>query len=160
MPEMARLPRDEAQKRTAAIPHVLKMARHGHSSLEIERATGVPARSARRYIDSADIAIAAPPDMREELANIALQVAIECLESARENLPEASAHDAARSARIAADIYLDLTEGRRGTRVAIDARSVSIGGPLAEIDTARLMMLADALGEPGIGPAAADADAD
>ena len=155
---MARLPRDEAQKRTAAIPHVLKMARHGHSSLEIERATGVPARSARRYIDSADIAIAAPPDMREELANIALQVAIECLESARENLPEASAHDAARSARIAADIYLDLTEGRRGTRVAIDARSVSIGGPLAEIDTERLMMLADALGEPGIGPADADAD--
>ena len=96
--------------------------------------------------------------MREELANIALQVAIECLESARENLPEASAHDAARSARIAADIYLDLTEGRRGTRVAIDARSVSIGGPLAEIDTERLMMLADALGEPGIGPADADAD--
>ena len=80
------------------------------------------------------------------MSAIALAVAIECLARAREGLADSPSYEAARSARIAADIYLDLAEGRRGARVAIDARSVSVGADaLAALDTERLLRLADAL---------------
>lgn len=45
-----------------------------------------------------------------------------CVEQAMAALPGATAYEAARSGRMCTDIYLDLTEGRKGMAVNIDAR--------------------------------------
>lgn len=77
-----------------------------------------------------------------------------CVEQAMAALPEATAYEAARSGRMCTDIYLDLTEGRKGMAVNIDARqqtAVTVYDSLTadelrraiEVEESRLRLLRD-----------------
>lgn len=108
--------------RTALRTEAARLAREGVPIREIARRIAVPVSTVSRWLQRADITVAGLPDDRTRLADAALRAAWICVERAMAVVGEASAYEAARSGRMCTDIYLDLTEGRRGTQVTIDAR--------------------------------------
>ncbi len=108
--------------RTALRTEAARLAREGVPIREIARRIDVPVSTVSRWLQRADITVAGLPDDRTRLAEAALRGAWLCVERAMAALPEATAYEAARSGRMCTDIYLDLTEGRKGMAVNIDAR--------------------------------------
>ncbi len=130
------------------------MAREGRPLREISEALAVPISTVHRWLQRMDISIAGRPDERTRLAEAALRAAVMCVERAMAALPEATAYEAARSGRMCTDIYLDLTEGRKGMAVNIDARqqtAVTVYDSLTadelrraiEVEESRLRLLRD-----------------
>ena len=108
--------------RTALRTEAARLAREGVPIREIARRIDVPVSTVSRWLQRADITVAGLPDDRTRLAEAALRGAWLCVERAMAAVSEASTYDAARAGRVCTDIYLDLTEGRRGAQVTIDAR--------------------------------------